>query len=420
MRNHLLWLIFLGLLLHAPLGCGPAQNPRHGSDQPDQPDRDVATAEPGDIVVPHAGLAAPAPTSGPAPAPPRSTASGSVAYVPVWSATTYKGLKKMEDRIVGYVNQLRKRKGLNVLLTDERLRVAARQHTLEMVAKGYYTHTSPVKRWASPAQRACHAGFFDPYVSENIGKVGGYADPAFAMFESWRKSPGHYANMVQTRVRYIGVGLTSVMQGRKLYYGTQLFATNTLDLRKLKVAPQRRRVLRLTVDFTTASGVDVKAWMGRRFVADVPRRGRGARFVMDLRLPRSKALKLEFAVKVGAQTPMVCVHVTVARSGAVSARRNTFDPRCRQVTGVNAKARKLTTTRTVLSGEARADNAKALKTRYYINHQWGPPLKLRLGKWVPFTRTLPGSRTRLSFVISGLMKDYLWIAPSGKPVFCCP
>jgi len=351
---------------------------------------------------------------------PRVVASKTLVYAPVWNATSFRGPKNLEDRIVGYVNQLRKKRGLATLAMDERLRVAARQHTLEMVKKGYYDHTSPVKAWATPAQRACHAGFFDPYVSENIGKVAGYADPAFAMFESWRKSPGHYANMVQTRIRYIGVGLTSVMQGRKTHYGTQLFATNLLDLRKLKVAPQRRRVLRLTVDFTTVSGVDVKAWMGNRFVADVPRRRRGAQFVIDLRLPRPGAMTLDFAVKVGAEVPMLCVHVTVARNGAVSTRRNTFDRRCRQVTGVSASARKLTTHRRVLSGEARPGNRKALKTRYYFNHQWGPPLKLRLGQWVPFSRTLPGNRTRFSFVSGGLMKDYLWIDLSKKPVFRCP
>lgn len=351
---------------------------------------------------------------------PRVPASKGFAYKPVWTASSFRGLKRLEDRIVGYVNKLRKSKGLGSLAMDERLRVAARQHTLEMVAKGYYDHTSPVKTWASPAQRACHAGFFDPYVSENIGKVAGYADPAFAMYESWRKSPGHYANMVQTRIRYIGVGLTSVMQGRKTYYGTQLFATNLVDLRKLKVAPQRRRVLRLNVNFTTASRADIKAWMGNRFVADVPRAGRGARFVIDLRLPRSGALTLDFAVKVGAEVPMLCVHVTVAKSGAVSTRRNTFDRRCKQVTGVKAVVRKLTTHRSVLSGEARANTRKALKTRYYLNHQWGPHLKLRLGAWAAFRRTLPGNRTRLSFVTGGLMKDYLWIDLSPKPAFRCP
>ncbi len=383
MRNHLVFL--LTLVLGSPLACGPASGP-------------ASARSPGASV----------------------TSSKSVSYAPVWHARSYKGLKKLEDRIVGYVNQLRKRKGLVALRTDERLRVAARQHTLEMVAKGYYSHISPVKTWASVAQRACHAGFFDPFVSENIGKVAGFADPAFAMFESWRKSPGHYANMVQTRIRYIGVGLISVTQGRRIYYGTQVFATNDLDLRKLKVAPLRRRVLRLTVDFATASGVEVKAWMGYRFVANVPRRGRGARFVLDLRVPRPRTQTFDFAVKVGAQMPLVCVHVKVTRGGAVSTRRNTFDRRCRQVTRVTATARKLTTHGTELSGEARADNTKALQSRYYLNHQWGPRLKLRLRKWVPFTRTLGGRRTRLSYVVGGLMKDYLWIDLSGKPVFRCP
>jgi len=427
MRHRLL--LSMTLLILSPLTCVPAPDPRHGAVQPGQPgqpglppgarppadsarEEAVGTAEPGDILVPRAGPAAPSSRI--------AAAAASVSYQPRWKATTFKGLGRLEDRIVGYVNQLRKKKGLSPLQTDERLRVAARQHTLEMVAKGYYTHTSPVKAWASPAQRACHAGFFDPYVSENIGKVAGYADPAFAMYESWLKSPGHYANMVQTRVRYIGVGLTSVMQGRQTYYGTQLFATNLLDLRKLKIAPQRRRVLRLTVGFSAASRVDVKAWMGSRFVADVPRHGRGARFVIDLRLPRPRGLTLDFAVKVGAEVPTVCVHVSVDKSGAVSTRRNTFDRRCRQVTRVTATARKLTTHRTVLSGEARAGSAKALKTRYYLNHQWGPHLKLRLGRWVPFSRTLGGHRTRLSFVINGVMKDYLWIDLSPRPVFRCP
>lgn len=431
MRHGLL--IASSLLLLSPLACGPAQSPRHGPGGAGgaggagpgdgvQPSAErghetaVGTADPGDIVIPRAGPSAPSLARGTTPAP----ASVSVSYSPVWKATTFKGLRKLEDRIVGYVNQLRKKKGLSILKIDERLRVAARQHTLEMVAKGYYKHASPVKAWATPALRACHAGFFDPYVSENIGKVAGFPDPAFAMFESWRTSPGHYANMVQPRVRYIGVGLTSVMLRRKTHFGTQLFATNVLDLRKLKISPQRRRVLRLTVDFATASKAEVKAWMGSRFVADVPSRPGGARFVIDLKLPRPKGLTLDFAVKVGAEVPTVCVHVSVDKSGAATVRRNTFDRRCRQVTRVRAGARTLTTRRSVLSGEARADTRTALKTRYYLNHQWGPSMKLRLGRWVGFSRALAGSRIRLSFVVGGIMKDYLWIDLGRKPVFRCP
>ncbi len=324
----------------------------------------------------------------------------------------------MEDRIVAYVNRLRKGRGLGALKPDGRLRVAARQHSIEMLTRRYYGHGSPVKAWASPAQRACHAGFLDPYVSENIGKVAGFGDPALAMFESWRRSPGHFANMVQARMKYIGVGV--VPAGGSAYIGTQLFGTDVLDLRKLKVVRRRRRVVRLTVDLFAASRVDVKAWMGSRFLADVPARGRGARFRMDLPPSRARSVRLDFAVKVGAQVPLLCVHVTVAPGGAVSVRRNTFDRRCRQITGVRASTGKLTLLQRVLTGEARAATPNALKSRFYLNHRWGDPLRLRLGRWVGFAQVLSRPRTLFSMVVGGIVKDYLWIHLGKAPVFRCP
>ncbi|MFH2005723.1 MAG: CAP domain-containing protein [bacterium] len=403
-------------------GCGPAQQPQDGRASARQGSGDIVrtgTVEEletatgaGDVILPS--------TAGPAPSL-HLEHSGSLALTPRWSPRSFRGLQGLEDAIVRHTNALRQHKGLPRLVPDERLRVAARQHTREMIAKGYYSHTSPVAAWSTPSRRACLAGYFDPYVTENIGMVAGYPDPAHAMFESWRKSPGHYANMVEAKVTTIGVGLATAMRnGRLHHFGTQLFATNLLDLRKLVVRPERRRVERLEVSIGLAPGLDVKAWMGRRFVATVPRVGSGAKFVTDLRLPRARSMTFDFAIKFGTGIPLVCVHATVEKSGATRVRQNSFDRRCRRLGRVTARTRKLKVTRVLLSGEARAGTTAAVQTRYYLNHQWGPKMKLQLHKWVPFSQTLPGGHTRFSLVVGKIMKDLFQLDLSQKSPFTCP
>ena len=46
-------------------------------------------------------------------------------------------------------------------------------------------------------------------MSENLGLAAGFADPVPALVTSWRKSPGHYANIVDAKVTRTGVGVAT-------------------------------------------------------------------------------------------------------------------------------------------------------------------------------------------------------------------
>ena len=81
--------------------------------------------------------------------------------------------------------------GLAPVALDTRLRGASRAHSVDMVARNYFDHTSP--DGAGPDDRAAAAGY-PGVVGENIAynSVGTIR----VLFEAWRDSPGHEQNML--------------------------------------------------------------------------------------------------------------------------------------------------------------------------------------------------------------------------------
>jgi uncharacterized protein YkwD len=348
--------------------------------------------------------------------------SPAVAFTPTWTAASFTGELRVEDEIVRQVNALRRSLNLAPLLPDERLRTGARQHTVEMIRQGYYSHISPIAAWSTPSRRACHAGFLDPFVAENIGQVAGYSDTATALFTSWKNSPGHYANMVNPAYTRIGVGVASAPRdGMTTTFGTQLFAAIPLDLRNLTLRAERRKVARLTVDLAVDAGIQIKAWSGAAYVGDVPATGGVARFTRDLAAPLSGADRFTLAVTTGAEVPLVCVTVAVDAQGRAGVQHATHAPLCRRIARVSASTASTEVALSVLAGEALASDAGAAAARYYVNKVWGPPLGLKVGRWVAFRHDLPATgASRFALVLGTLLKDYLTIDPSRRPPFSCP
>lgn len=361
---------------------------------------------------------------GPAPATatPAPSPGDVMAHRPPWTGQTFGGHQAHEDAVVVHVNTLRKGLGLLPLASDERLRVAARQHTMEMIQKGYYAHDSPVAAWKSPAQRACHAGYLEPFVSENIGLITGYPDVALALFESWKGSPGHYRNMVDPKVSRIGVGARATQRnGVTVWLATQLFGADPLDLRGLAVATVKQRVLRVGVTLDTTGDLVVKAWQGQQFAGDVPRSGTRHTFQTDLPLPITRTERIGFAVKVGGETPLVCAHVDVSPPEVLKTGHADFHPLCRRILSIQARREALQVSRRVLSGEALAKAPEALGARFFLNRIWGPPLSLRRGQWTRFSQPLPDAAVvDFSLILTRLQKDYLRLDFRRPDPFLCP
>jgi uncharacterized protein YkwD len=119
-----------------------------------------------------------------------------------------------ETTVVSLTNQERAKAGCSTLRIDSRLVTAARRHSQDMAANNYFDHTS--RNGDSPWDRMEAAGYPNPG-AENIAK--GYPTPA-AVVEGWMNSPGHRANILNCKLRAVGVGMA---QGPGGPYWTQNF-----------------------------------------------------------------------------------------------------------------------------------------------------------------------------------------------------
>jgi uncharacterized protein YkwD len=120
---------------------------------------------------------------------------------PGTGATPGTGSSVTETAVALLTNKERAKEGCAPLRIDARLVTAARRHSADMAANGYFDHTS--RNGDSPWERMEAAGYTSPG-AENIAK--GYGTAA-AVVEGWMKSPGHRANILNCKLRAIGVGM---------------------------------------------------------------------------------------------------------------------------------------------------------------------------------------------------------------------
>ncbi len=115
------------------------------------------------------------------------------------------------DALAADVNAERARHGLPPLVRDATLDRFAHAKASEMAARGYFGHTDPdgvtfqdrLRAWHWPVAYACENIAFDR------GEKAAHA--AFV------NSPGHYANLMDGKVRRIGVGVVTVGDGETFY-----------------------------------------------------------------------------------------------------------------------------------------------------------------------------------------------------------
>jgi hypothetical protein len=98
---------------------------------------------------------------------------------------------RVERSLLCLTNAVRGRAGLNLLVEDARLKAAARGHSADMVARGYFSHTTP--EGSTPSDRAQAAGY-PGGAGENIAASS--RGTAISVFSLWRASPGHNANLL--------------------------------------------------------------------------------------------------------------------------------------------------------------------------------------------------------------------------------
>jgi uncharacterized protein YkwD/stress response protein SCP2 len=147
----------------------------------------------------------------------RDQRSGDVYWTALWARPfSHGGLRRTAGEVVALTNAERAAQGLAPLAVDAPLTTAAQAHSDDMVARAFYSHTSP--DGSRPWDRAATAGSSRRTIGENIAC--GQRSPA-EVVRGWMNSPGHRANILKPDFTHIGIGLAG--GGTAGTYWTQLF-----------------------------------------------------------------------------------------------------------------------------------------------------------------------------------------------------
>jgi len=190
----------------------------------------------------------------------RSEPSDVATLRPWWTEKDYPGQRVIEDLIFEATNRERSKQRLPLLWPDPALRVAARQHSQEMLDLGYFQHESPREAWAKPYDRAYRAGFWEAFTAENIGQ--NYStrqrtaqEVADEFITGWMNSPPHRKNILSPDYTCLGVGVVE-KDGR--YVGTQMFGFRHYDVQKATLRQAQERMVRVVFEVETkAQAVNV-------------------------------------------------------------------------------------------------------------------------------------------------------------------
>lgn len=105
-----------------------------------------------------------------------------------------------EERMLELLNKERTSRGLIPVTEDDALRSVGRDHSSDMLARGYFSHVTP--DGIDPFQRMEKAGITYEYAGENLA----LAPTVDIAHTGLINSPGHRANILKPEYRKIGIG----------------------------------------------------------------------------------------------------------------------------------------------------------------------------------------------------------------------
>jgi uncharacterized protein YkwD len=121
--------------------------------------------------------------------------------------------------IVDLTNAERSDAGMAALRVDNALMQAAQIQADQMARTGQMAHEIAGVRYPEPPDRLAAVGYRWSSFGENIAMG---QTSAAAVMDSWMRSSGHRANILNSRYREIGVGVARDSAGRPYY--VQVFA----------------------------------------------------------------------------------------------------------------------------------------------------------------------------------------------------
>ena len=123
------------------------------------------------------------------------------------------------QEVLRLVNEIRAEVGVAPLTLDTTLCKAATMRALEMDYANNMSHTRP-----NGSQCFTVLDFYAvAYCSSGENIAAGYSTAA-SVVDGWKKSPGHYANMIDATYTKLGVGYSAMNIGEYSYYWCQLFS----------------------------------------------------------------------------------------------------------------------------------------------------------------------------------------------------
>jgi uncharacterized protein YkwD len=137
-------------------------------------------------------------------------------------------LSSLEQNVLADINTLRKQHGLAPLRLSASLSAAARQHSSEMAARGYFSHDS-----ANGSSFDKRIARYYPMGSSRFWSVGEnllWSSPdvdAGGALNMWWNSPEHRKNMLTARWREIGLSAVHVTSAPGTYAGREVTIVTT-------------------------------------------------------------------------------------------------------------------------------------------------------------------------------------------------
>ena len=122
-------------------------------------------------------------------------------------------------------NRQRSLYGMAEFKYHQNLEVCAQSHSEDMANWDFFSHESPVSGKRTMTDRMRQVGFVNLWMAENISyhdvSNRTYSDLAKSIVDSWMNSPGHRANILNERYRYLGAGTA------KCYYNDYFYVKST-------------------------------------------------------------------------------------------------------------------------------------------------------------------------------------------------
>ena len=127
-----------------------------------------------------------------------------------------------EQAFLTLINSYRAQNGKGALTASVNLNRAASWHDHDMATKNYFSHTDSLGRSSNTRMKQCDATV--PGSGENIA-AGTYRDTAQEVFDAWKASSGHNANMLNGSFKQIGIARFYTSTSKYKWYWTTDFST---------------------------------------------------------------------------------------------------------------------------------------------------------------------------------------------------